>query len=301
MHNDLSFRTAAVRDLAWAIGSPPILCRSDAAATWPVADWYHNIAEEFASVLRQLDSDPSPLVHELEKRKDGRLGHYYERLWQYWLAHNDRYRLLHANLPVRDHQRTIGEFDLLIEDTLSGKTMHWELAIKFYLGIGDSSIARNWWGPRQRDRLDIKTQHMLDHQSRLRHQPAARKILKQLGIQVDESWLLLKGRLFYPDGKAAPVPEYACPEHLKGFWTVPSRLADAFDNARLLTLEKHQWLAPLARVDMKRTTNTRTILADIADKVEQFPQCIAVIEHGTELTRGFVVADHWGKRLQRAD
>ena len=298
MHNDIPYRNPAVRDLAWAIGSPPILCRSDAAATWPTADWYYSITEKYAPILRQLDSDPSPLVHELEKRTDHRLGRYFECLWQYWLAHNGRFRLLHANLPIRDHQRTLGEFDLLVKDTLSGKTMHWELAVKFYLGMGDSSDAQNWWGPRQRDRLDIKTQHMLNHQCRLHHQAAARTTLKKLGIQIDESWLLLKGRLFYPLGTAAPGPEHACPEHLQGFWTVPSQLAAAFENAQLLTLERHQWLAPLVRVDRKKSANPRVVLASIMDEVKELPRCIAVIQDGIELTRGFVVAEDWGKHHQ---
>jgi hypothetical protein len=296
MRNDIPFTRETVRDLAWAIGSPPMWCEKDADIRWPGPRWYSDIAEKFQPTLLACDQDPSLLADKLKNQKDRRLGHYHECLWQYWLEHNDRYRLLHANLPIRDHQRTIGEFDLLVEDTYTGKTMHWELAVKFYLNAGDSTQATNWVGPGQRDRLDIKIKHMHSHQSRLRHEPAADLVLRQLGIEVDETWLLLKGRLFYRFGGPASAPPQACPEHLRGFWISASRFSEAFVGRQLLALKRSQWLAPLEGVNMSHTVDSKTLLDRIADQLKAFPQCLAVIQNGVEITRGFVVADDWQKR-----
>ena len=167
METALPFKHPQLRDLAWAIGSPPLLQPEDRETRWLDAGWFQRRYREYLPVLNALNRDPGELMQWLQAARGRRLGSYFERLWMFWLKTNGRYRLLQANLPVRVAGRTLGEFDLLVEDTHSGRQLHWELALKFYLGTGDTRQMENWWGPMKRDRLDLKFRHMQSHQCRM--------------------------------------------------------------------------------------------------------------------------------------
>jgi uncharacterized protein len=289
----LPYTHPAVRDLAWSLGSPPLLVRRDSGVYWPDDAWFRDIHSGFHEHLLQLDQAPEPLLDTLARRTDRRLGRYFETLWHYWLAHNPRYRLLHANLPVRAGGRTLGEFDLIVADRHSGKTLHWEMALKFYLGQPDTAQAANWWGPARRDRLDLKTGHLLQHQLRLSEQPQAQALLSSHGIHIDEKWVIMKGRLFYPAGTTCHAAPGSGPTHLRGTWLHGGELA-GLGPAHWLLLEKAQWLAPLLPppsglldtgefVDWWRNGNNRQ------------PVCVAGFADGGETGRSFVVPGDWGR------
>lgn len=293
MTNAIPYRTAAVRDLAWSLQSPPLLCRRDAGVRWPESAWYKNAYREFAPVLQQLDSRPEPLLNFLDGRKDRRLGNYFETLLRYWLVESTRYSLLYANLPLRDKEKTLGEFDFIVRDEVSGKTLHWEVAVKFYLGVGDTTQACNWWGPARRDRLDLKTTHLLNHQSRLSTLPQAQALFAEAGTSIDATWLIMKGRLFYPHTTGSPSPVGADPGHLRGLWLAADQLA-ALPEGDWVILEKSQWLAPLlpaAGTPLKR----QRLIEWWRDNSQTQPRCIAAIGEQGETGRVFVVPDGWGQ------
>ena len=150
----LKYKQPAVRDLAWAIGSPALIKpeaqafllealqiqaepASEHSITWPKSSWFKNQLEEFSPILDELDKNPTPLLEALKNRKSPRLGIYFETLLIYWLTRQERFKLLHHNLPIREHtltaghEITLGEFDIIVLDTSTGKTLHWEVAIKF--------------------------------------------------------------------------------------------------------------------------------------------------------------------------
>jgi hypothetical protein len=295
MRDVLPYREPVVRDLAWALASPALLRRIDAHVCWPEDTWYSGIGRDYADRLAALDRDPSALYETVDAEKDRRLGKYFEQLWRFWLLDNPRYRMLHANLAVRSNERTLGEFDLLVEDRVSRRHLHWELALKFYLGVGDTREPANWWGPALRDRLDLKTERMLNHQSRLSKQPQAAALLRQLGVRIDETWLIVKGRLFYPRHQPRNPPHGAGHAHERGFWQTRSGFlkSAAVDDAHWLELGQRQWLSPLAA----GTTGDAVEGAALAERpVGQplaRPLCVARIIAGSETSRGFVVPDDW--------
>jgi hypothetical protein len=293
----MHYKNPLVRDLAWALSSPPLLQRSDPHLRWLENGWFKRISEQYGDVLEQLDKDPRPLQEMVDARKDRRLGNYFETLWRFWLNSNRRYRLLFANLPLQSGSRTLGEFDFLVKDEKTGKTLHWEIAVKFYLGVSDTSQPANWLGPAQRDRLDIKTSRLLNHQGRLSHRPEAVQLFEQLGIQVDETWLILKGRLFYPAGVNANTPHGAYPDHLRGFWIDQCSLS-SLGAPFWLPLERHQWLAPLTRIDPAICLDNRALIEKWQHTPLQYPVCIARVIEGVEVERGFVVADNWSSRTR---
>lgn len=281
-----------VRDLAWTLGSPPLLQRRDGHVRWVESAWFEDVLKDFEGDLLSLDKNPGRLHQVIDSRRDSRLGHYFESLWRYWLENNPRYQLLHANLQVQDGSRTIGEFDFIVRDDVTGKTLHWEIALKFYLGCGNTSLAANWWGPMRRDRLDIKTDRLIEHQTRLSKQPATRALLADLGISIDETWVILKGRLFYPlDGKQDSPAEHD-PQHLRGFWLTASDFNRLDSTASWRLLDKPRWLAPLHNPE---TPNLATReLEDwwrLTDPLG--PVCIASIRNDRETSRGFIVPDLW--------
>jgi len=284
-----------VRDLAWALSSPPLLQRSDPHLRWLENRWFKQICGQYGDVLAQLDKDPRPLQEIVDARKDRRLGNYFETLWRFWLNTNQRYRLLFANLPLHCASRTLGEFDFLVQDIETGKTLHWEIAVKFYLGVADTSQPVNWLGPAQRDRLDIKTDRLLNHQGRLSHHPEAVQLFEQLGIQVDETWLILKGRLFYPACINANMPHGAYPNHLRGFW-LDRRSLSSLQASLWLPLARHQWLAPLAQIDPAVCLDNRALIEKWQNTPLHYPVCIARIIKGVEVGRGFIVTDNWSSR-----
>jgi hypothetical protein len=283
----------AVRDLAWSLGSAPLLSPRDSAARWPAPAWYAEILADFHPHLLQLDRAPQPLLDLLAGRTDRRLGSYFETLWRYWLAHNPRYHLLAANLPVRDGGRTLGEFDLIVADRSSGRTLHWELALKFYLGQGDTADPGNWWGPGRRDRLAVKTAHLLQHQTRLAQHPQARRLLAARGLRIDASLVVLKGRLFYPAGLPRHAVSGSCPVHLRGNWLRARQLAQQTPR-HWQVLEKHQWLAPLARPAGDLLSNAE--LAERCYHGKHHPVCAASFADAVETGRWFVVPDDWSAR-----
>jgi hypothetical protein len=289
----IPLRDPLVRDLYWALSSAPLLRRTDAALHWPAPDWFGDITQTYLPELAKLDDNPQPLRAAIEMQKDRRLGNYFETLWHFWLETNDRYRILYANLPVRGADRTLGEFDLLVRDRQTGKTLHWELAVKFYLGVGDTMRLENWWGPAQHDRLDIKTRRLLNHQSKLSQYPQAAALLQELSIRIDEAWVILKGRLFYPLHRTAIPPPDAEPSHLRGFWA-PSAVFAGFQEALWLPLHRRQWLAPRANIDDSACMRTTDLLAQWRAQPLRGPVCVARVINGVEIERGFVVPDDWG-------
>jgi hypothetical protein len=296
MYAELPFKNRQLRDLAWAIGSPPLLAPDDQETRWLDKAWFQRRYAEYLPVLNALQRDPADLLQWLETASQGRLGSYFESLWMYWLKTNQRFRLLQANLPVRVAGRTLGEFDLLVEDTHSHRQLHWELAVKFYLGTADTQQMENWWGPMKRDRLDLKLGHMQTHQCQLSRLPAAKQTLEKYDIVVDEAWSIVKGRLFYPGGDAVhPAPHNTAGSHLSGWWQTTTEFNDACPaNAgiRYSRLDKSQWLSPvlpqqLAFLNGLSGTDRHGQIP--ADR----PVMLAACADGVELSRGFVVPDAW--------
>ncbi len=286
-------------DLHWAIASPPLLAL-------PVADVPAFSAGDY---LALWSAAPLQLASQhLHTLPAFRLGMYFEKLWQLFLLHHPAYQLLLANLPVRDAERTLGEFDLLLRDTIRDRVCHWELALKFYLGIDDLDDPGNWHGPGLHDRLQEKLQHLAGHQLRLSQTTAGAAALRAQGLQVDDVRALIKGRLFYPlavflSGRRAA---FAAPDHLRGFWATAAELRDWLTNGdtRASLLMRSDWLAPVENSGEVPSAEFLLPVADAngneADGKPQHPQALVVTRHGKEIARGFCVPDDWQLRARHA-
>jgi len=250
---DLATRLAAlhdpaVRDLAWLLFSPHLLRPQPAA---PLADPWESPeeAEAIAGWLFALDRDARALHRALAASRLTRLGRYAEELLGWFLLQGPCATLVAANVALRHAGRTLGECDFLVE-TNRGRRLHWELAVKCYLHVGDGrGLLSDFVGPNLRDRFDLKLSHLLDHQLRL----SAREEFAWLGHP--GPWLaqmFVKGWLFYPaaGGDAAGPsrdPAELAPGHPRGWWVTRENwpgFADAYPAAGWSVLPRLAWLAP---------------------------------------------------------
>ena len=295
---------AVVRDLAWLINSPPIIQETIDHTHWTNSTFWLQQYQEIKDLIYQLDANPSELQSTLEQQQDKRLGHRFETLLSFFFKLNKRYDVLAHNLQIQDKKRTIGEFDFIVQDTLLNKTQHWEVACKFYLGIGDTLQYSNWHGPMLRDRLDIKFSQMQTKQSLLSNHTCATHQLNTLGIHIDQRICLLKGRLFHPISNDHQYsPPHVSKDHQTGWWARASEFNknSSLGNMKWAVLNKNQWFAPL---EFNAATNTycRDELLDIfLAKSGPRPICIAGFSQQPnstiETTRGFLVANDWATEL----
>ena len=296
----LSYQNPRVRDLAWVIGSPPLLALSEV----PVFSHAECIRalKDMTLLLGRLERDPDSLEKVLHSGADRRLGAYFENLVKYWLDCSTQYRVLAHRLPIREEGKTLGELDLVVLDRETGETQHWEVAVKFYLGVVDPVTHtipdHQWFGPSQKDRLDIKCEHLLNHQIPQSQTVAGKRTLNKLGVHVDSHRIFCKGRLFYPYATTKPGwPARVSKSHSYGWWITAShfvRLAES--NGRWRVLPKTCWLSELSK--SVSYDDPYDSPGEIVERVvnQDHPVCVALMELGVEVERGFVVPDAWATR-----
>jgi len=285
-----------VADLAWAVISPPLLLYQGNHCNWFSDAWYRDQYAQIEAQLRQLDHDPAKLESLLAAQKDLRLGNYFETLWSYALQLNPRYQLVERNLQVHDGERTIGEMDFIVLDNATGRYAHWELAIKFYLGTGNTVSHDAWHGPGKKDRLDLKVDHLLSRQTLLSSHPVARAQLAQRGILIDDCAVILKGRLFYPwqQGGSESHPLSANPAHLAGQWLTRDQFEQVYSaDARFEPLIRSGWMArgPTNEAYGQHSAEGLMQLVDVGRY--RLPMCVARLEGACEVERLFIVDNIW--------
>lgn len=301
------FEDATVRDLAWLLFAPGLLRADEAGAA--LAQPFASDEERDATLawLHALDGAPDPLHVRSRNPKSTRLGIYAESLLEFFLAHGPAARLIAANVPLRRQRRTIGECDFLLQ-TAGGARQHWELAVKFYLHIGDgaSRAARlsDYVGPNLQDRFDLKHARLLTHQLGL----TSRAEFAALGL--DGPWdaqLFIKGRLFYHDDAVLPAPEVG-ERHVRGWWLTASEWGernDAIDDARAWVVQPRMaWLAS-RRLHADDAESLLAEAAGIHAGLRAIAQPTMVASYvrdeaggWTEESRGFIVPDDWPERAR---
>ncbi len=244
------------------------------------------LTESRWEMLKRLDANPAPLQEFMAaKPGTGRLGIYFEHLFEFFLRNDPAIKLLSRNLAVRHEGHTLGEFDFIYHEIEADTVTHHELAVKYYMGFDsaiDKPITRTfnedkgqdtnditmrgiWLGPAVHDSFEQKLAKLETKQSRLTQSAEAKHALAQAGIPEPQLFRnTVNGQLFYPTrpdklGKP-PAPTHCNTNHLKGQWLTVADLeqADIFESwnasnydrvststLRFLPRGKLQWLSPL--------------------------------------------------------
>ncbi|QGX40619.1 DUF1853 family protein [Permianibacter aggregans] len=230
------------QQIIWAFNSPPLLAASHFSS---LVD--QSLLELPESAVEALDAAES-LEHLIRQNEiPTRLGKFFEQLISAGLRCHPRWRERLSNLPIQDDERTVGEIDLIVEQLPSARIEHWEVAVKFYLGLDQLDNPTYWFGPRLTDRLAIKLNKLFHHQL-----PLARWAQKEGKLPSDlatiaESKALVKGRLFYPLDQLQRTARFANAEHERGVWASASQWRAwlfSHPDARITALRKHDWLLP---------------------------------------------------------
>jgi hypothetical protein len=293
---DNRYQHRCVADLSWAVSSPPLLLLDGNDCSWFSECWYQDRYNEIEQQLRALDRDPAKLESLLAAQKDRRLGNYFETLWSFALDLNSRYQLIERNLQIHDGENTLGEMDFIVLDNETGRYAHWELAIKFYLGMGDTVNHNAWHGPGQQDRLDLKLDHLLSRQTRLGRHPVAKAQLEERGIVIDDCAVILKGRLFYPWPLGGPeyFPQHANPSHLRGQWLTRQQLIQSCGaDARFMPLIRSGWMAEISKDHAADGYSTGALMRLVDSGLYRLPMQVIRLEAASGVERLFIVNDDW--------
>lgn len=309
-----SWQHQIVRDMDWMLSSPPLLLPSAPNAASPDIHWVSNqdcqrMYAVSQSWLAELDRQPNLLQTAINNNRDHRLGSYFETLLAFWLSwpENPLFRLIAKNLAIRDRNRTLGEMDFLVQSRENCEFQHWEVAVKFYLGTSPGGHYANWQGPGLKDRLDIKVDHLLQHQLRLGESAQAKKAFQSIGIPACQPRpvCFLKGRLYYPLTAHIPdwAPHDANPQHLHAWWLSFDEFIQRYRHSPLqwLLLPRTAWLTPLPVSPLveHRLYNPQQLLEHLQQDADNRAIAIIGVAVNTsnqtveELTRGFITPSHW--------
>ena len=272
-------RNQEENNIVWAVKSPPLVSSKD--NIWPEVDWFRDWD---VKAFRSESSNPNQ-----------KLGLYFEKTLHDWIEQEPKLALLARNLVVRSNARTLGEFDLIVRN--ENLIEHWEIAVKFFLGIGNRKKIGHWIGPNPRDTLERKLDSLENRQIRLGDNPDAKRILEQKDIKIDSRRIIFKGRLFHPY-KMFKMSRFEFPKdinlsHEKGWWLSWEKLDShpELKNSSFKLLEKREWLAQLKNID----TEEMISFDELKDRCASiFTSHVAIINgEGDELSRGFVVSKDW--------
>ena len=127
------------------------------------------------------------------------LGKRVEVFFQSELKATKTFDICFENIQVQKERRTIGELDIIIQDTNSKKITHVEIAYKFYLydpNITGNNIEK-WIGPNRNDNLSKKINKLSSHQFPLLFKQETKDKIN-LDMSTISQAILFKAQIFIP-------------------------------------------------------------------------------------------------------
>lgn len=248
MKSHKHFRDPAVRDLAWAIGSAPLLYDPVKKSGLNIIDyqWIDERYYRHLDWLEELDSAPTRLHQFLDNEHIELVGKRFESLIKFWLSDHPDFELLCANIQFFEDKKTVGEIDFIVRDTWTDEIFQLEIACKYYFAHSASADWNEWWGPNHQDKLALKMQKF-HAQTALLKSKQGKEVIKTLGYKNIPSAILLKGYLFFPFNQLGtyPSPHLAYKKHASG-WFVKRENLGPFQSptSQWVVLPKQYWLAP---------------------------------------------------------
>lgn len=237
-----TYRHPLVRQLAFAVGSPNILCQLphelQLLHAFELHDsqvWPQHLSD-YHPRLKFLDQHPQALQQFVGQLKSTRLGLRFEMLIWFWLLDEayHPYQLLGHSIQKIDGAKTLGELDFLLFNTETGKIEHWEVALKYYLAEADFSLP-HWYGLNRSDTLIRKMQHFTRKQF---------QFTEALGHQIDQRFCMLKGQLYLPLWQVdQALPAWVNTERRLGLWGQQI----LGPGSKFYRLQRHEWIYPNAQ------------------------------------------------------
>jgi hypothetical protein len=303
-NQNIYFKDDDVADLAWVIGSPPLM--DDAAANGQYAifgeEWYHTQFNLHLDWLKELDVDPTPLKDWLQQEDQKLLGKRFESLLAFWLAHSPSFELLHRNVVFHnEHNNTSGEADFIVKEKESNEVWHIEAACKYYLAHDKSHHWKNWIGPNGHDTLELKMSKVY-HQLRIFDKAEGKRFLKEHDLPKPNSFLWMKGYFFHHyrllEGAVPPKDAH---RHYGGGWYIYEHELPLFksDFAQWLLLPKERWISRVHLKGEVAVLSGNEMIEHVRQFIRKHAKAVMIVqvedreESTVEVSRGFVVRDAW--------
>jgi hypothetical protein len=289
--SDNPFSNLHLRRLWWGISKPSFLAVSESVSYFKNS----NHEEELYLILKSLDENHQLLNDHFEGLGAMPMGRYFEQLLIFALEKDPYYEVLASNVQIVDQKITVGELDLVIWDRLSEEKVHWEVALKFYLQVGNTGHHDNFIGPSRRDYLGRKMTKLYKQQMPLAQHP---KILKEFGPL--PSRLFLKGQLFYPFLKRGIPPNQGdghADRH--NYMSIVEFENWAQKDQGFLLLKKPNWIGPAYTKDAKELLYKNTAIALLKSEIARIdrPQLIAEMQTISDVyiekQRFFICPNTW--------
>ncbi|WP_168417857.1 MULTISPECIES: DUF1853 family protein [Acinetobacter] len=241
----LNYRTAAVRQLAFALASPNILSslppelQIQHAFTLHADIFWQQHYLNYQQRLAYLDLHPEALHNFLNQLKSTRLGLRFEMLMWFWLLDRNYhpFELLGHSIQIIDGAKTVGELDFLLHNQDTQQVEHWEVALKYYLAEADFSLP-HWYGLNRSDTLARKLNHFSQKQFQFE---------QALNFPIQQRFAVLKGQLYFPhlysQNTVDRMPHWVNRARRLGTWGnhIPEKTADFY------RLQRHEWICPNAQ------------------------------------------------------
>jgi len=187
------------------------------------------------------------------------------------------------------------------------------VAVKFYLGVDDTSEMSNWYGPNRHDRLDLKVDHLLQRQSIVSRDQRVRQWLKQKNLDINQCAVILKGRLYYPWNRllASSVknmerlksedcveklnsPRQCGSDHQHSWWFKEGQFDQEFDGKQcFVPLIKQGWMESIPTLNERDICNKEHIFKAISDNRLRLPLQFQVCNPRHSWDRAFLVQESW--------
>jgi len=276
-----------INDLRWAISSPSLLDNTPYDSKYLLSsDWGESQISDNLQLLTTEDKSPQRIQQYFSNKNGFRLGYYFEDLVAYWLEISPRYQLICKNLIVSGEKITLGELDFIIQDLYENKTIHLEVAVKFYLGTTHNKD-KYWFGSNLRDRLDLKLDKLFNKQITFSDSTKVKELLASKNITIDEHAILLKGRLY---DHSSNISQQPC-------WINASEFCKIKDESLWIKLNKTHWLAEQNNIEYNflpsAVLNKNELNAYLSSEAFTQPVCMAKINNGSETNRIFITPDTW--------
>ncbi|QNR25641.1 DUF1853 family protein [Croceimicrobium hydrocarbonivorans] len=288
----LALQNVHLRRIWWALSTPSFLDLPDSA------HYFHDDQHRalIAELLIKEDQESAKVNAHFEAQVPQVMGRYFEQLLLYVLELDPHYEVLAANVQIIEDKITRGELDLILYDKKKEQKRHWEVALKYYLQVGEDGNHHNFLGPSRRDFLGRKMEKLRKLQLPLSHHSQIRAEFGDL-----KSELFLKGELYYPWAKEKLWPNQARADAPSFYFLSIHQLKElhSVSTAKFCILKKPDWIGPYFTESPSECFSLTKLVEELEAEFQRIyrPQLIAKMSDSKssfkEEERYFIIPDGW--------
>lgn len=154
--------------------------------------------------------------------------------------------ILAHNRQIIQDQKTLGELDFLLKNSISGEISHVELIYKFYIydEATGSSESDHLIGPNKRDSLGRKIDRLKKRQFPLLYHEATRNLLDEWEVAPNDvvQKMCFKASVFLPKRMDRIPLEIINPATISGYWIKTSEFTlEAYQKNKFFIPAKNYW------------------------------------------------------------